>query len=129
MGQGRVLSTDPNAGAPLRTSGGAPRVLSTDPNAGEPLRLATKRGLVDRSTIDDFPVFNLAKGAWNVVSQVPGAVYEMAKDVAPYDAHGNLKFPLENTVRGIGEAQGRLGVEAKEAFDQGEYMRAARKGL
>ena len=35
----RVLSTDPNAGEPLRS---APRVLSTDPEAGEALRIARR---------------------------------------------------------------------------------------
>src|SRR5688572_27413447 len=103
--QGRVLSTDPNAGQPLRTGGGAPRVLSTDPNAGEPLRMATKRGLLDRPTLDDFPVVNLARGAWNVVSEIPAGVKQLVTD------------PV-GSVQMMGEAQGRLGVEAKEAFDQ-----------
>lgn len=136
MGQQPDIFSDPRAGTPLR--GDVRRVQQqqaeddprfSDPHAGEPLRVATKRGLMDRSTLDDFPVVNAAKGVWNVVSQVPGAVYEMAKDVAPYDAQGNWKVPLGNTIRGIGEAQGRLGVEASEAFDRGEYIRAARKGL
>src|SRR5688572_4499637 len=138
MGQGRVLSTDPNAGTPLRTGGGAPRVLSTDPNAGTPLRMATKRGVLDRlvndplgrPTIDDFPLANLAKGAWNVVREIPGAMVDLVADsVVRRDDDGSVHYPFEGTVRTIGQAQGQLGVDAKRAFDDGEYVRAARKGL
>lgn len=39
MPQGRVLSTDPNAGQPLR---GAQRVLSSDPEAGERVEVKTR---------------------------------------------------------------------------------------
>lgn len=41
----RVLSTDPNAGEPVRPAAASagPRVLSEDPNAGEPLRINAAR--------------------------------------------------------------------------------------
>lgn len=67
-------------------------------------------------SLEDFPVYNMAKGAVNVVKAIPGAVYQTVTD------------PV-GTVRGLGEAQGRVGVQAKEAFDQGDYLTAARKGV
>lgn len=116
MPQQQYLSTDPNDGEPVRPAAQS-KYLSTDPNEGEPLRVATKaRGLLSPSTIDDFPVVNAAKGAWNVVREIPAGVKQLVTD------------PL-GSVQMMGEAQGRLGVQSKEAFDQGEYVTALRKGL
>ena len=98
------------------------RTASSAPAATEP------RSLLSRSTLDDFPVINMAKGAWNAVKAVPGAMYDMAVDVAPYDEQGNFKMPLGRTVGGMLEAQGRLGAESGEAFQRGDYMTAATKG-
>ena len=131
MGQSpRILSIDPNAGQRLRTSGGAPRVLSADPNAGEPLRVATKRGLMDRSTIDDFPVVNLLKGAWNVVREIPAGAVALAKDLPPgLDADGSVKFPMEQTIKGLAQAHLNTGTGAVEAFRDADYITAARKAM
>lgn len=117
MRQQPDIFSDPHAGTPVRGVQPAeddPRL--SDPHAGEPLRMA-RRSWLDRTTgPEDFPVYNLAKGAVNVVREIPAGVKQLVTD------------PI-GSVRLMGEAQGRLGVEAKEAFDQGEYMRAARKGL
>lgn len=74
------------------------------------------RGLLSRSTPEDFPVYNLAKGIGNAAKKIPGAVYQMVTD------------PI-GTVQALGEAQGRVGVQAKEAFDRGDYLTAVRKGV
>lgn len=67
MGQSpRVLSTDPNAGEPLRA--GSQRVLSTDPNAGEPVRVASKGNIVSRNT----PVIGGMVGG--IAGGIPGAI-------------------------------------------------------
>lgn len=73
------------------------------------------RTLLSRSTPEDFPVLNLAKGAWNAVKEIPAGVKQMVTD------------PV-GTVQMMGEAQGNLGVQAKEAFDRGDYFRSAVKG-
>lgn len=64
---------------------------------------------------EDFPVYNMAKGAVKALAQIPGALYQTVTD------------PV-GTVRAVGEAQGRLGVDAKAAFDRGDYLRAGVKG-
>lgn len=61
-------------------------------------------------------VTDTARGVWNAVSAIPGAIKQTVMD-------------LPGTVAGMGEAQGRVGVQAKEAFDQGDYLTAARKGV
>lgn len=61
-------------------------------------------------------VINAGKGVWNALSAIPGAIKQVVTD------------PI-GTVAGMGEAQGRVGVQAKEAFDRGDYLTAARKGV
>lgn len=73
-------------------------------------------------------VIDAAKGAFGAVKAIPGAMLDIAKDVAPYDEQGRAKWPLENTVRGMGEAQGRLASESIEALRGGDYLTAATKG-
>lgn len=126
----RVLSTDPNAGEPLRTSGGAPRVLSTDPAAGEPLRVGARRGWLDQPTIDDFPVVNLLKGGWNVVKEIPAGLVSLAADLPPrLDTDGSVHYPLERTLTGLVNAHVNTGTQAVEALRGGDYITAARKGM
>lgn len=60
-------------------------------------------------------VIGAVKGAANTLASIPKALYQTVTD------------PLGN-VQGIGEAQGRVGVQAKEAYDRGDYFRAAVKG-
>lgn len=74
------------------------------------------RGLLSPSTLEDFPVLNAAKGAWNVVKEIPAGLWQTVTD------------PI-GTVKQVGEAQGALGLQAKEAFDRGEYFRATIKGV
>lgn len=61
-------------------------------------------------------VADTAKGVWNAVSAIPGAIKQTVMD------------PI-GTVGGMLESQGRVGVQAKEALDQGDYLTAARKGV
>lgn len=133
----RVLSTDPNAGEPLRTSGGAPRVLSTDPNAGEPLRVqaSKQRGWFDTDFVtpprpEDFPVVNLLKGAWNVAKEIPAGIVALAKDLPPrLDPDGSVHFPLEQSIKGIAGAHVNTGAQAVESFRGGDYITAGRKAM
>lgn len=74
------------------------------------------RGWLDRSTPEDFPVLNAAKGVWNVIREIPAGLKQMVTD------------PL-GTVQAVGEAQGRVGVGAAEAFNEGDYLTATRKGI
>lgn len=87
------------------------------------------RGLLSPSTLDDFPVVNMARGAANVLKSLPGALYDLAADVAPYDAQGNLKMPMGNTVQAIWDASGNVMAGARDAYQQGDYLTAARKGI
>lgn len=87
-----------------------------------------RSSIVDEQTLDDFPVVNMARGAWNAAKAVPGALYDLATDVAPYDEQGNFKMPMGRTMAGLGQAQGQLGVESADAFKRGDYMTAATKG-
>jgi len=74
-------------------------------------------------------VGNTVKGAWNVVSAIPGAMLDMAKDVAPYDEQGNAKFPMQNTVKGIWDASGRVMQGSADAFREGDYLTGVRKAI
>lgn len=78
---------------------------------------------------EDFPVYNMVKGAAKAVAAIPGAVYDLATDVAPYDEQGRFKFPLERTVRGIVESSKHVGGQAVDAYRKGDYFRAAVKGV
>lgn len=74
-------------------------------------------------------VGDVLKGGWNVVKEIPGALYNMATDMAPFDEGGNLKAPLGETAAALLQAQGAVGQQAKEAFDRGDYLTATRKGV
>lgn len=64
---------------------------------------------------EDFPVYNMAKGAVKAVASIPGALYHTVTD------------PV-GTVKAIGQAQGDLATQAKAAYGKGDYLRAAVKG-
>lgn len=74
-------------------------------------------------------VGNALKGGWNVVREIPGALYDVAADVAPYDAHGKPKLPLGNTASALVNAHRNVGQGAVDAFQEGDYLTALRKGV
>lgn len=108
-----LTSSPPTAGAtPVRQWTGLQGAIEPTPPTAP-----AEKGWFDRATgPEDFPVYNLAKGAWNVVTEIPAGVKQLVTD------------PV-GSVQMMGEAQGRLGVESKEAFDQGDYVKAVRKGV
>lgn len=61
-------------------------------------------------------VINAATGAWNVVKSIPENLYRTVTD------------PI-GTIKGVAGAQGQLQTQALEAFDRGDYMTAATKGI
>lgn len=134
----RILSTDPNAGVPLRSNAAAPRVLSTDPNAGAPLRVAASKTRLAGSdrTLEDFPVVNLARGAWNVANPYEGAkafgrmvIPEfVARSLGADDEEASQYGPI-NTAINIGRAHAETGARAVEAFNEGDYVTAARRAI
>lgn len=75
------------------------------------------------------PVLNLAKGVLNRVSAIPGALYDMAADVAPYDAYGNPKMPMGNTVSALVDASRETAGGAIEAWKKGDYLTSIRKAI
>ena len=74
------------------------------------------RGMFSRSTPEDFPVVNVAKGVWNIASVIPEAIKQAVTD------------PI-GTVQGIGAEHQRVFEEAKAAYAKGDYLTAARKGI
>lgn len=139
MGQQPDIFSDPHAGTPLR--GDLGRVMEaqaeddprfTDPRAGEPLRVQTTKTRLAGSerTLEEFPVVNLARGAWNVVKELPAATLALARDLPPgLDADGSVHFPLEQSIRGLAAAHLDTGTQAVEAFKDGDYITAARKAM
>lgn len=143
MPQGRVLSTDPNAGEPLRASA-APRVLSSDPNAGEPLRVASKGRNVPGRVADASPAIGGMVGG--IAGGIPGAVVGGAagKGLGDLVTHGaeipgaladvarNLISEPMATVQGLhqGIAEGAMdtakaaGIEGVSQFAGGKIAQA-----
>ena len=73
---------------------------------------------------------DIAQGAWNVLTGIPSAALEFAKDLPPgLDADGSLHVPLENTLKGLVQAHVNTGTQAIDAAKQGDYITAARKGM
>ena len=71
---------------------------------------APTRGWLSPSTPADFPVVNMAKGALNVVKEIPAATYRLVTD------------PI-GTMKAMGQAQGQVGVQAAEAARRGNPCR------
>src|SRR5690606_3342155 len=61
---------------------------------------------------------DFASGLWSTVNPI-----EVVRSLG-----AAVSDPI-GTTRAIGQAQGRLGVEAAQAFQEGDYWRAARKGI
>lgn len=102
--QARYLSTDPNAG--LEES----KYLSVDPNAGmAPAPTSSDRGSQLAGLGREF------WGAVNPVETIKG-LYGIVTD-------------LGGTVKGIGQAHGRMAQEAEAAFRAGDYALGTRKFL
>lgn len=132
----RVLSTDPNAGVPLRTSGGGPRVLSTDPNAGEPLRVNVNRAIDHPHARTARIVGEAVRGVWNVANPIEGAKAFGRMVIPEFVARGlgagdeeASQYGLLNTAANIGRAHADTGARAIEDFQSGDYLTAARRAL
>jgi len=90
---------------------------------GDPLPsvapVAPPRGWLSPSTPADFlnnPAVYAARGVGNAIKKIPGAIYSTVTD------------PV-GTVGGVFEAQGRVGQGAADAYQRGDYLTAARKGV
>jgi hypothetical protein len=106
---------------------------ATDAEVSAVLEKATPkpaRSLLSPSTIDDFPVVKMAKGAWNVLSEIPRAAVTLAMDLPPgMDADGTIHAPLERTLTGLVKAHANTASQAVGAYKGGDYITAARKAM
>lgn len=85
-----------------------------------PSKPTPPKNWLDRPTgPEDFPVYNMAKGAWNVISGIPSALF----------GERGMVTNLAGAVKGAGEAQGQVYDQAKQALDRGDYFRATVKGV
>lgn len=139
--QARVLSTDPNAGEPVRPSANGTRVLSTDPNAGEPLRVNSRAQKIaaDQAPAVGGMVGGIAGGIPGAIvggaagkgfgdliahgAEIPGAITDVARNMLS-EPMATMQGGFQGIAEGAGDTAKAAGIEGISQYAGGKIAQA-----